>query len=130
MKKLLILVSIVALAACDNSKTPKYQANDLVCGKDVYTLNSATVYSKKADVVINGKEIELKYAQTMGNKKKSKMTIYVYEGEMDGAPIYFRVGDNKKKASYGVSPDKKSWKMCHTTNEKGHQTYWFTKKSK
>ena len=130
MKKLLALLAVVGLAACDNSNQPKYQASDLVCGKDVYTLNSATVYSKKANVTINGKDVELKFAQTLGNKKKSKMTIYVYEGEMDGAPIYFRVGDNKKKSSYGISADKKSWKMCHTTNDKGHQTYWFAKKSK
>lgn len=116
MKKLLVLGSVLALAAC--GQNVKYQETGLLC--EDATHNSAraeiTLDVKAndtiANVVVNGESIKLTaepqqegsnmiaYYGTKANNEKVKLNIVLAE---DGQEVKYMLGVNSDETTYGCS---------------------------
>ena len=109
MKKLLVLTSVLALAACG----PKYQETGLLCEDATHNAENAQITldvkacDKSADVVINGESVKLTaqpgetvaYYGTNANNEKVKLQIVTTE---DGN-INYMLGVNSDETTYGCA---------------------------
>lgn len=114
MKKLLVLGSVLALAAC--GQNAKYQETGLLC--EDATHNSAkaeitldvTATDTTANIVVNGEKVVLTaepqqegsnmiaYYGTNANNEKVKLNIVLSE---DGQEVKYMLGVNADETTYG-----------------------------